>query len=325
MRQKKRNLPLIVMTNVLLYSLFFNSGYADEPGRALRTGAIRENIYASAILSDTTYIMAGDRGKIFRSMDSGKTWREVTSGTKLSLFSVSFPDSKNGWISGKSGLVLHTTDGGITWSKQDSRTKKHLFSINFEDARHGCAVGDWGVIVCTKDGGATWQDVSVKEDVILYGVHIADSKHAWAVGEFGRIFKTGDGGRTWTLVPSPMEEKSLFCLDIEGDSLFAAGLDSIIMYSKDRGKSWQRARNDSKNSIYAIVVRGQTGWAVGDSGTVLRTSDGGQNWQSLDVPEKNKLFWVGTVSLQSGNPRNGLGFAAGAHGIFYNIVGDKLR
>ncbi len=328
MIQKSRNFTLlvIVIANLMLFALFFINAYADEPKQVFGREQIRENIYASAILSDKEFLVIGDRGKIFRSVDGGKSWRAISSGTAQALFSVSFPDAKNGWISGKSGLILHTTDGGITWSKQESGVKKNLLSISFADAIHGCAVGDWGNVIITKDGGTTWQDASLKDDVVLYGVCFADSQHGWIIGEFGRIFSTVDGGKTWRLVPSPMEEEhSLFCLTINGESLYAAGIEGVILYSDNRGKSWQRAKNESKSAIYGIKVQGLTGWAVGDVGTILHTKDGGKSWQSVDVPEDFKLFWFCTVSLTKNNPEKPSGFCAGAHGLFLNIDQGKIR
>jgi len=333
MRQTSGKRSLMVTAIVLLSVIILvRSGYG-EPGKTLRAHDIRENIWDSTIVSPTDYIMVGDRGRIFRSADSGKTWREVSSGTRMPLYSVSFPDSKNGWISGKSGLILHTADGGQTWSKQESGKNKHFFSIDFTDDRHGCAVGDWGAIVVTGDGGATWQDVSLTEDVVLYGVDFADRQNCWIVGEFGQIFRTTTRGTTWSAVQVKQDAESspycpvgtsLFCLHIDGDSLYAAGLDGIIIYSKDRGETWHYARSELKKALYSIVVRGDSGWAAGDAGTILKTSDGGASWQVVDIPEQKKLFWVGTMSLTNTNPQETGGFGAGASGLFFSIEHNNL-
>jgi photosystem II stability/assembly factor-like uncharacterized protein len=324
-RQKKRSFALTVMANALFCAVFFiNSGYADGPRRALKPGNIQENIYGSALLSDTECLLVGDRGKIFRSMDNGKIWQEIPSGVRLPLFSVSFADSKNGWISGKSGTILHTTDGGLTWSKQESGKKKHLFSISFGDAQHGCAVGDWGAIVITEDGGSTWQDVSLTEDVVLYGVQFTGSKSGWVVGEFGKIFSTENGGRTWREIPQKVADRSLFSLSVDEGSLFAAGLDGIVVYSKDGGKNWLPAEVPVKKSIYGIAFREKIGWAVGNEGTVLRSRDGGKTWQKVDLPMAYRLFWLGTVSLRSSS-NDATGFVGGAHGLFFRISPKGLE
>ncbi|MBW2367737.1 MAG: hypothetical protein JRH15_07615 [Deltaproteobacteria bacterium] len=321
MTKMHKKLSLIAVLILAMLSAFLLiSGYADASAPVLNPQDIRENIYGSTIVSDAVFVMVGDRGKIFRSSDQGATWQEIPSNTRRPLFSVSFSDSKNGWICGKSGLILNTTDGGMTWSAQDSGKKKQLFSIDFGDALRGCAVGDWGAIVRTEDGGATWQDVSLSDDVVLYGVQFANASEGWIAAEFGKIFKTKDGGLTWREGSEPSQEgKTFFCLTRDGDSLYAAGLDGVIVYSRDQGLTWARARNESVKSLYGITIRGQTGWAVGDAGTILRSADGGASWQMVETPKKNSLFWIGTVALKNSEPHEAIGFGAGANGLFLSI------
>jgi photosystem II stability/assembly factor-like uncharacterized protein len=301
------------------------SSQANDSKNHLLVKDIHENIYGSAIISESEYLLAGSRGKIFRSEDNGKTWQEIPSGTRKTLYSVSFPDSKTGWIAGQSGMILHTIDGGRSWSEQNSGTEKHLFAISFSDTQHGCAVGDWGIIVVTDDGGLSWKDASIEEDVILYDIYTADSQNGCAVGEFGRIFQTSDGCQNWMEIESPNPAGlSLFCMSHDNDSLYAGGLDGLILYSNDVGKTWQRASNGVNKSIYGISVQGETGWAVGDSGTVLHTEDSGKSWQQIDVPEAYKLFWLKAVRGPIDNRKDRQGFAAGANGLFITIQNQGL-
>jgi len=157
---------------LLLFCLLFCSlpAFGEVEEGLLRPEDIRENIYCSAMITDSVYLMAGDRGYMFRSEDGGKLWQQVASGVHVPLFSASFPDAEHGWICGKGGLILHTSDGGKTWQQQPRAAKRHLFSISFGDVRNGCAIGDWGAVVVTSDGGKTWKDATLEEDVNLYGV-----------------------------------------------------------------------------------------------------------------------------------------------------------
>lgn len=194
--------------------------HAGEKQKYLESKEIRDNIFDSAFIAEKQNILVGDRGQIFLSKDDSQTWMKIPSGTSERLFSVSFPDSKNGWISSRSGIILHTKDGGNTWVKQKSGTDKDLFSIYFSDPIHGCAVGDWGAIVVTDDGGQNWKDVHLSEDVVLYSVRMTKTCGV-IVGEYGRIFRSTDQGQTWIKVPS-IAEQSLFCLS-EHDGKFIAG------------------------------------------------------------------------------------------------------
>ena len=317
---------IIVLLCMLFYSL---PAFAETAEGLLRPEDIRENIYCSAMVTDTVFVMVGDRGHLFRSDDGGKSWKEIDSTVRVPLFSVSFADDQHGWICGKWGLILHTSDGGRTWEKQPRAVKRHLFSISFGNSQTGCAVGDWGAVVATSDGGKTWKDATLKEDVNLYGVCIAESGTGHLVGEFGRIFRTEDGGLTWAEIASPAEQ-TMFCLSRNGTSWFATGLAAeledrvtgVIAASFDDGQTWERIETGVAESLYGIAVEGDVGWAVGDVGTVLKTADGGRSWKQVDVPVKKRLFWIGTLSLSRGNGK--AGFGAGANGLYVGIQEGKL-
>ncbi|MDR4469078.1 MAG: YCF48-related protein, partial [Nitrospira sp.] len=60
----------------------------------------------------------GSGGTILRTIDGGKKWKRVTSGTSSLLTSVFFVDPLNGWVAGAAGLLKRTTDGGNSWSSQ---------------------------------------------------------------------------------------------------------------------------------------------------------------------------------------------------------------
>jgi photosystem II stability/assembly factor-like uncharacterized protein len=317
---------------MLFYSL---PAAAERADGMLRHEDIRENIYCCAMITDSVYLIAGDRGHMYRSEDGGKLWKEVDSGVRLPLFSVSFPDEQNGWICGKGGLILHSSDAGKTWKKQPQAVERHLFSISFGDSQKGCAVGDWGAVAVTSDGGKTWKDATLEEDVNLYGVRLAETGTGHLVGEFGRIFRTEDGGSSWTEIASPAEQ-TMFCLSHNGSSWFATGLAAdvvdeatgqtkvtgVIVVSFDDGKTWEAIETGVEESLYEIVVEGDVGWAVGDVGTVLKTEDGGRSWQHVEVPVKKRLFWIGSLSLSKGNGNTG--FGAGANGLFVGIQDGKL-
>ncbi len=89
----------------------------------------------------------------------------------------------------------------------------------------------------------------------------------------------------------PKASKSLL-LDIAraGERLVAVGERGHILYSDNKGNSWQQAKVPTLQMLTAVTfVNSKDGWAVGHDGLVLQTSDGGENWVvQYDGLEKQK-------------------------------------
>lgn len=296
------------------------------------------NLFGTAILSGTDSIMVGDRGKIFLSDDGAKSWKEVESGTKLALSSVSFPDGQHGWIAGQAGVVLHSRDGGKTWEAQAKGTAVDLLGVDFLDARHGIVVGRETTVLTTTDGGSTWRPSPLKdsaglfEDVNLFAAAVMDDRQACVVGDMGRIFVTEDGGQSWSESETPLYDEQrmmgrvLYALAYDSGTLYAAGIDSTFAYSKDRGKTWTLGDTGfSKPDLYGMDFVGSIGLAAGSGGHVIRTSDGGATWHRVEVPERVTRFWFCDVDLAQSGSGGVRGLMVGERGTFARVVDGSLE
>jgi len=295
------------------------------------------SLFATAVLSETDYVMVGDRGKILLSNDGAKSWRAVDTGTKAALSSVCFPDGERGWIAGQAGVVLHSVDGGKTWKPQSSGVTTYLLDVDFVDARYGMVVGSDTTVLATVDGGATWKRSPLKEstdlfdDLNFFAVAVMDDRHACVVGDMGRIFLTEDGGETWSESKTSLYDEMmmmgriLYALAYDAGTLYAAGIDSTFAYSKDLGKSWTVGDTGfSKPDLYGIDVVGDVGLAVGSGGHVVRTSDGGTTWRVVDVPERITRFWLSGVDLKKNHSGEVHGLAVGERGTVGHFVNGSL-
>ena len=76
-----------------------------------------------------------------------------------------------------------------------------------------------------------------------------------------------------------------------GKRLVAAGARGHIVYSDDRGATWQQAKVPVSADLTALhFADARQGWAVGHEGVVLHTRDGGATWQvQLDGRRANAL------------------------------------
>jgi hypothetical protein len=147
---------------------------ADSISANVSSAAVPVNSRTTNLLevaaADHRYIVApgmksvwrvGVAGKIERSSDRGKTWKEENSGVTADLTAGSATSDKVCWLIGKSGTILLSTDGGKHWQQVASPIAGDIGGIHATDAQHASI---WDVpnrvSYETSDGGATWNRVA---------------------------------------------------------------------------------------------------------------------------------------------------------------------
>lgn len=223
------------------------------------------------------------------------------------LFSVSFPNERDGWTCGRWGSILHTGDGGKSWVRQKSGTELTLSSIYFVDPKNGWAVGDQGTIIHTADGGKTWAKQKSPVPFFLMKVYFVTPLKGWIVTEQTHILFTDDGGGRWSVQFKDQDFilKSLsFCDPLHG---WAVGEYGYIYHTGDGGISWVKQAGHfelSENTgeivgdpflFDVVAVDSKTVWAVGIDGFVTKTVDGGKTWNNVEIgAPKTQLFCIST-------------------------------
>ena len=197
----------------------------------------------------------------------GDGWVAAQSGAVgKDLNAVYFADSRRGWVAGDGGFVSRTTDGGLTWAQQSVETKDAINDIYFRNKDDGYLLAG-NSIFQTEDGGATWREIRRYfatdfggAQPELYSVRFSGKKRGWVVGS------------------------------ISADDVV---VDSLVIYTDDAGKSWQRQRVPTKQElIHVDFADEKRGWIVGVSGTILHTADGGETWAEQLSNTKATLYHV---------------------------------
>jgi len=226
------------------------------------------------------------------------------------LFSASFPNEKEGWLSGRWGCILHTGDGGKTWVRQNTGTNLTLSSVFFIDPKKGWAVGEEGIIINTQDGGKTWEKQKSPTRFFHMRVLFLTPTVGFIASEQTHILYTADGGKNWEVRFKDQDFilKSMSFADQNNG--WAAGEYGFIYNTRDGGKTWQKQAGsfglsettgdvEGGNYIFDIVALDpQRAWAVGIDGYVIKTVDGGKSWQEVKTKApKTQLF---TIAAQDG-------------------------
>ena len=125
------------------------------------------------------------------------------------------------------------------------------------------------------------------ESLLLDVVRIGD--RLVAAGERGHIIYS-DNGQDWVQAEAVPTRSTINKLFVQGDRLWAAGHDSVILTSRDHGKTWTRQHfaPERMQPIMDIYFSDAAhGLAIGAYGLMLVSDDGGQTWLDRSVNEED--------------------------------------
>jgi photosystem II stability/assembly factor-like uncharacterized protein len=87
----------------------------------------------------------------------------------------------------------------------------------------------------------------------------------------------------------------------DSDHIWIVGLNSTILHSSDKGKTWLPQKSPPEMDLYDVCfVDHQNGWAVGKHGMTVRTEDGGREWVKEKTLTDQRLFDVHFVDKKTG-------------------------
>jgi photosystem II stability/assembly factor-like uncharacterized protein len=233
-----------------------------------------------AASADTAWLLAagpGDRSRIYRTSNGGRTWsiQFVSTDQRAFFDCIAFWDPRRGIAISdaveKDFILLRTEDGGTTWHRVTGLPQavegEGLFAAS-------------GTCLLTGPGGLAW-----------FGTGAAKT---------ARVGRSSDYGKTWTIAPAkPIVQNTTSSgitsiaffnaqrgLAVGGDLNLTTEHTANVAISQDGGEQWWTGgRLTFPGPAYgAAVVPGLhlTAIVVGPAGSSW-TSDGGGNWHSIDT------------------------------------------
>lgn len=267
-------------------------------------------------------VAAGERGTIIWSDDQGKSWRQAKVPTSVSLTAMTFATPKSGWAVGHGGIVLHSSDAGESWQVQldgaaaakierlaaeaaggqDEAAKrrlrdairmeaegadKPLLAVHFWNEREGIVVGAYGAVLTTADGGKSWKSqrgaLDNPKGKHLYSL-FAEGNDLYIAGEQGLAFRSADRGNTFTALKTPYPGTFFGIRAQPGVGLYAYGLRGNLLFSPDKGMSWNKVDLGLPISVTgSAIFQDGSMLVVDESGRVLRNSPNGGDFKPLPV------------------------------------------
>jgi photosystem II stability/assembly factor-like uncharacterized protein len=259
-----------------------NGVYRLAEGELAPLGLEGERIWAIHAWrdGDDDTILAGSYGNgMFRSTDSGQTWRAANDGLTASAFRTicTDPHQPRALLAGtEPGRIYRSTDGGQSWSE--------LGGILELDG-----IDDWYLPYSPRAGA-------------VRNIHATgEGQRLLASVEVGGLLDSSDGGKTWSYLPV-LGDDDLHHITSHPDDpnlLFASlGYASIknpdrdpnyrfggIARSRDGGTTWQKLETDYTRATIVPPSRRDLLLAgpspqVGRNGRIVVSSDAGDTWQT---------------------------------------------
>ncbi|MFZ3218062.1 MAG: hypothetical protein WA192_18530 [Candidatus Acidiferrales bacterium] len=291
---------------------------------------------------------SGSNGVILRSVDRGKTWKQlhVAGGEALDFRSIWALDAVTAYVmssgEGDKSRIYKTRDAGATWTLQytDQRAAFFLDALACSGAENCFALSDpvdGKFLVLATTDGEHWKELpgdnmpaALPDEgafaasgtcLLVWGEHI----YFATGGPAARVFHSPDRGKTWSAVETPVAHgnaaSGIFSLARVGDTVIVVGGDykdpnrseGTAAYSPDDGGTWKLAAQQPGGYRSATaLIDYQTIAAVGPNGEDV-SEDGGVHWQHTDSLDLNALVVVGYFD----------GWAVGPKGTIARMTNTK--
>ncbi|WP_223837610.1 WD40/YVTN/BNR-like repeat-containing protein [Streptomyces venezuelae] len=199
-------------------------------GWALKDTGTDARFRGLAAVSRTTAWVSGSKGTVLRTVDGGRSWRNVSppAAAGLELRDIEAFDARRAVAlsigEGEDSRIFRTEDGGASWTETFRNPDPRAFydCLTFFDQRHGLAMSDPVEgrfrILSTDDGGRNWRVLpnTGMPDALPGEAGFAASgqclvsagpRDVWLAtggGAVARIMHSGDRGLTWTVTDAPV-------------------------------------------------------------------------------------------------------------------------
>lgn len=212
--------------------------------------------------------VAGEKGTILYTEDSGDTWVAQESGTEKNISGIAFVNEKQGWAVGNDGLIIHTVDGGETWKVQTSNTSRAFNQVYPLNDKEAWIVGSEGAVLHTSNGGNEWEKPDTGIERSIASIQFINAQLGWLLAG-DEVYGTQDGGKKWNrlgkLPIDKLPRSGKVGDKVDGDLI-------LNIMPEELGDDW------GKGEIYFSDEK--NGWAVVGIWFIFHTQDGGITWDN---------------------------------------------
>ena len=260
--------------------------------------------------ASSSVVFAVSKGRLFKSVNGGDEWTEVTGVKDVSSVSLD-PTNPDIVYVGTAVGMLKSTDGGETWteinngrvSSGPSPDPAIVIAIDpsnpstIYEGSAFCALGCGGTFFKSSDAGATWTNVIFEEGHThgVWSIAISQDGTTVLAGTTHGLFKSEDNGETWSLVEIPGIDANstnirAVALRPGSPGTFFVAVNGGLFITEDGGSSWTDLTGRLNGESVTNVVSGpdESGllFAKTDSG-LYKSADWGQHWNKVEELNNN--------------------------------------
>jgi photosystem II stability/assembly factor-like uncharacterized protein len=246
-------------------------------------GQVLESRRLTSLSAYGDAVLAGTTEGVFRSDDSGQTWRRSSEGLTAShvRWLAHHPDGSGRVLAGtEPAAIFLSRDGGTTWAERPEVTE-------------------------LRDEYGWYLPYSAEAGCVREFAFTFDGNRVYAAAEVGGLLHSSDGGETWQLAQGSSGEphgqpKGFVHPDVHSvaahpwspDLVFAATGGGLFR-STDGGETWEHLYRCYCRAVWPDPAEARhlifsPADAVDCNGRIEKTYDGGQTWEmgseGLEVP-----------------------------------------
>lgn len=258
--------------------------------------------------------LAGERGHIGWSDDSGKTWTQAKVPTIQDINALFFVTQELGWAVGHDGNIFNTIDGGKTWAMQLDGLAYNLIRAKEHAATHAAALEQKQAELEKAEADLEAAQAANKK-ALVEKLEASIEELAEAVDELE--FRVRDARKIYEEENAPWPLMDVWFADMNNG--FAVGAFNAFLATTDGGKTWNDIsdRIENPDGLHLNVITGDSSMILvgGEGGQLFRSRDAGATWQKLESPDDGSFYAFALIHAETGAPEI---WTAGLEGMVFH-------